>query len=61
MRIENWRPESITSTDKACAPTNLYGVKLTSDKYLYLGNITGDKNIKFSVVRYGNVVGSMVL
>ena len=48
------------STDKACAPTNLYGAsKLTSDKlFVSSNNITGDKNIKFSVVRYGNVAGS---
>jgi len=48
------------STDKACAPVNLYGAtKLTSDKlFVAANNISGDKNIKFSVVRYGNVMGS---
>ena len=48
------------STDKACAPINLYGAtKLTSDKlFIAANNIRGEKNIKFSVVRYGNVMGS---
>lgn len=48
------------STDKACAPINLYGAtKLTSDKlFVAANNITGSKDIKFSVVRYGNVMGS---
>jgi len=48
------------STDKACAPINLYGAtKLTSDKlFIAANNIKGHKNIKFSVVRYGNVMGS---
>lgn len=48
------------STDKACAPINLYGAtKLTSDKlFIAANNIRGHKNIKFSVVRYGNVMGS---
>ena len=48
------------STDKACAPINLYGAtKLTSDKlFVAANNITGEKLIKFSVVRYGNVMGS---
>lgn len=48
------------STDKACAPVNLYGAtKLTSDKlFVAANNISGDKDIKFSVVRYGNVMGS---
>lgn len=48
------------STDKACAPINLYGAtKLCSDKlFVAANNITGFKNIKFSVVRYGNVMGS---
>lgn len=48
------------STDKACAPINLYGAtKLTSDKlFIAANNIKGDKPIKFSVVRYGNVMGS---
>lgn len=48
------------STDKACAPINLYGAtKLTSDKlFTAANNIRGAKNIRFSVVRYGNVMGS---
>ncbi len=48
------------STDKACAPINLYGAtKLTSDKlFIAANNITGHNPIKFSVVRYGNVLGS---
>ena len=48
------------STDKACAPVNLYGAtKLTSDKlFVAANNIKGKKDIKFSVVRYGNVMGS---
>ena len=48
------------STDKACAPINLYGAtKLTSDKlFIAANNIKGIKDIKFSVVRYGNVMGS---
>jgi len=48
------------STDKACAPINLYGAtKLTSDKlFVAANNIKGINPIKFSVVRYGNVMGS---
>ena len=48
------------STDKACAPINLYGAtKLVSDKlFTAANNIKGIKDIKFSVVRYGNVMGS---
>ncbi|MGL4447520.1 MAG: UDP-N-acetylglucosamine 4,6-dehydratase (inverting) [Shewanella sp.] len=48
------------STDKACAPINLYGAtKLTSDKlFTAANNIKGSRNIRFSVVRYGNVMGS---
>lgn len=48
------------STDKACAPINLYGAtKLTSDKlFVAANNISGGHNIVFSVVRYGNVMGS---
>ncbi|WP_270544142.1 UDP-N-acetylglucosamine 4,6-dehydratase (inverting) [Butyricimonas paravirosa] len=48
------------STDKACAPINLYGAtKLTSDKlFVSANNIKGGRDIKFSVVRYGNVMGS---
>lgn len=48
------------STDKACAPINLYGAtKLTSDKlFIAANNIKGKSDIRFSVVRYGNVMGS---
>jgi UDP-N-acetylglucosamine 4,6-dehydratase len=48
------------STDKACSPINLYGAtKLTSDKlFVAANNIKGRHDIKFSVVRYGNVMGS---
>ena len=48
------------STDKACAPINLYGAtKLVSDKlFTAANNIKGSKEVKFSVVRYGNVMGS---
>ena len=48
------------STDKACAPINLYGAtKLTSDKlFVAANNYSGGHDIKFSVVRYGNVMGS---
>tara|TARA_B100001175_G_C19487358_1_gene630568 strand:+ start:916 stop:1932 length:1017 start_codon:yes stop_codon:yes gene_type:complete len=48
------------STDKACAPINLYGAtKLTSDKlFIAANNIKGNRDVKFSVVRYGNVMGS---
>lgn len=48
------------STDKACAPINLYGAtKLASDKlFVAANNFKGSKDIRFSVVRYGNVMGS---
>jgi UDP-N-acetylglucosamine 4,6-dehydratase (inverting) len=48
------------STDKAAAPINLYGAtKLASDKlFIAANNIKGGQDIKFSVVRYGNVMGS---
>lgn len=48
------------STDKACAPSNLYGAtKLCSDKLFIAGNAyAGAKDTKFAVVRYGNVAGS---
>ena len=48
------------STDKAAAPINLYGAtKLTSDKlFVAANNIRGRNDIDFSVVRYGNVMGS---
>ena len=48
------------STDKAANPINLYGAtKLASDKiFVAANNLTGNQNTSFSVVRYGNVVGS---
>ncbi len=48
------------STDKASSPINLYGAtKLTSDKLFVAGNAySGEHGTKFSVVRYGNVMGS---
>jgi UDP-N-acetylglucosamine 4,6-dehydratase/5-epimerase len=48
------------STDKACSPINLYGAtKLCSDKlFVAANNMKGNRDIKFSVVRYGNVLGS---
>jgi UDP-N-acetylglucosamine 4,6-dehydratase (inverting) len=48
------------STDKASSPINLYGAtKLTSDKLFVSGNsYAGPKDTRFSVVRYGNVMGS---
>lgn len=48
------------STDKACAPINLYGAtKLASDKlFVAANNWKGKRQIKLSVVRYGNVMGS---
>ena len=48
------------STDKASSPINLYGAtKLCSDKlFLSANNIKGTRNLSFSVVRYGNVMGS---
>ncbi len=48
------------STDKAASPVNLYGAtKLASDKLFVAANAyVGEKHTKFSVVRYGNVVGS---
>tara|TARA_X000001036_G_C20621806_1_gene783430 strand:- start:504 stop:1502 length:999 start_codon:yes stop_codon:yes gene_type:complete len=48
------------STDKAAGPINLYGAtKLASDKlFIAANNYSGENDIKFSVVRYGNVMGS---
>ena len=48
------------STDKASSPSNLYGAtKLTSDKlFIAANNYKGNKKTQFSVVRYGNVMGS---
>jgi UDP-N-acetylglucosamine 4,6-dehydratase/5-epimerase len=48
------------STDKACSPINLYGAsKLASDKiFVSANNLSGEVGTRFSVVRYGNVIGS---
>lgn len=48
------------STDKAAAPVNLYGAtKLCSDKlFIAANNMVGERDLSFSVVRYGNVMGS---
>jgi UDP-N-acetylglucosamine 4,6-dehydratase/5-epimerase len=48
------------STDKAAAPVNLYGAtKLCSDKmFIAANNMSGARDVRFSVVRYGNVMGS---
>src|SRR3984885_7500780 len=48
------------STDKAACPINLYGAtKLVSDKlFVSSNNLAGDRDTRFSVVRYGNVLGS---
>lgn len=48
------------SSDKACAPASLYGAsQLVSDKlFVAANNIVGKKDIHFSVIRYGNVMGS---
>lgn len=48
------------STDKAAAPINLYGAtKLCSDKlFIAANNVKGSRNLRFCVVRYGNVMGS---
>lgn len=59
--IENKVKKVISlSTDKAANPVNLYGAtKLASDKlFVAANNLTGNEDIQFSVVRYGNVVGS---
>ena len=47
------------STDKACNPINLYGAtKLAADKLFIAGNYYSKKKSIFSIVRYGNVIGS---
>jgi len=49
----------LVSTDKAAEPTNLYGAsKLCAEKLLISGNTYAPKKTRFSVVRYGNVIGS---
>lgn len=57
---KNVRKVVALSTDKAAAPINLYGAtKLCSDKlFVAANNFKGNHDIKFSVVRYGNVMGS---
>ena len=56
----NVRDVVALSTDKAAAPINLYGAtKLCSDKlFTVANNIRGNRDLRFSVVRYGNVMGS---
>ena len=58
--INNVQSVVALSTDKACAPVSLYGAtKLASDKlFVAANNIKGNRDIVFSVVRYGNVMGS---
>ena len=58
--INNVKNVLALSTDKAVAPINLYGAtKLCAEKlFISANNISGNKDIKFSVVRYGNVFGS---
>ena len=48
------------STDEAAGPINLYGAtKLVSDKlFVSANNLAGDRETRFSVVRFGNVLGS---
>lgn len=57
---QNVRRVVALSTDKASSPVNLYGAtKLTSDKLFVAGNAyAGEHGTRFSVVRYGNVMGS---
>ncbi len=59
--LKNGVPKTIAlSTDKAASPLNLYGAsKLASDKlFTAANNVTGERDLQFSVVRYGNVLGS---
>tara|TARA_B100001741_G_C16555269_1_gene602410 strand:- start:19504 stop:20511 length:1008 start_codon:yes stop_codon:yes gene_type:complete len=60
LKIETIESVVALSTDKACSPINLYGAtKLASDKlFVAANNIKGPTNKRFSVVRYGNVMGS---
>lgn len=59
MDTDVWRVIAL-STDKAAAPINLYGAtKLASDKlFVAANNHRGKRDLRFSVVRYGNVMGS---
>lgn len=58
--VNNVRKVIALSTDKAANPINLYGAtKLASDKlFVAANNMVGDRQTRFGVVRYGNVVGS---
>jgi len=58
--INNVKKVIALSTDKATSPINLYGAtKLASDKlFVAANNMVGSKKVRFSVVRYGNVIGS---
>jgi len=58
--VNNVKVVVALSTDKAAAPINLYGAtKLVSDKlFIAANNIKGNRDLRFSVVRYGNVMGS---
>lgn len=58
--VSNVKKVVALSTDKACAPVNLYGAtKLCSDKlFVAANNMKGSRELCFSVVRYGNVMGS---
>ncbi len=58
--VNNVKKVIALSTDKACNPINLYGAsKLCSDKlFLAANSISGSSGVKFTVVRYGNVLGS---
>ena len=60
LKRQNIKKVIALSTDKAAAPINLYGAtKLCADKlFISANNIAGRKNLVFSVVRYGNVLGS---
>ena len=60
LKRQNVKKVIALSTDKAAAPINLYGAtKLCADKlFISANNITGRKDLVFSVVRYGNVLGS---
>ena len=58
--VKNVHDVVMLSSDKACAPINLYGAtKLTAEKlFIAANNIKGSRDLRFSVVRYGNVMGS---
>ncbi len=60
LAVDSVKSVVALSTDKACSPINLYGAtKLASDKlFVAANNITGSSDKRFSVVRYGNVMGS---